>query len=495
MHLAALPEDRASSDPSGHCLADVRRTLDNRAFATAVGAYAGVLSHRGVGPGDVVAVQLANRVELIVALFAAWRLGAAVTPVNPALTHDETEHQVQDAAAVVLIGEAGGHRIDGPTYLVVDELPLDDGADPPGPARTQTDELALVIYTGGTTGRPKGVMLDHRHLDVMCAMIIEEMRLGFDDHSLLILPLFHVNGIVVSVLSPLLAGARTTIGERFDPATFWTTVERVRPTYFSAVPTIYTMLLAQDPEPAPDTSSLRLVVCGAAPMPPDLIGHFEERFDVAMLEGYGLSEGTTASTINPLDGLRKPGTVGRPIAGQQVRIVDEDGTELPAGQPGEVVIQGPNVMRGYLNRPEATAEAIVDGWLHTGDVGLMDEDGYLVLVDRLKDLIIRGGENLYPKEIEGALYQHPAVLEAAVVGAPDPVFGEEVAAFVSLREGHEVTPDELRAHCRQRLAKAKVPRYLEILDELPKTAVGKITKPPLRDRVPTPQPAAAGHRP
>jgi acyl-CoA synthetase (AMP-forming)/AMP-acid ligase II len=469
MHIAALPDHRAAEDPHGACLADDTTVLDNAAFAARVHSAAAVLHAHGVRPGDVVAVVLPNRIELVVTLFAAWRLGASVTPVNPALTEEETRYQLNDAGAQVVIGDSA--------LATVDVKELSDGVGDPG-LHDAEDTLALLIYTSGTTGRPKGVMLSHGNVRAMTGMIIAGLDLGAADHSLLILPLFHVNGIVVSVLSPLLAGGRATVAGRFRAETFFDVVERVRPSYFSAVPAIYAMLANLPAEVQPDMSSLRLVVCGAAPMPAELIARFEQRFAVPIVEGYGLSEGTCASTMNPVAGPRKPGTVGRPLPGQQVALMDADGRFVDG--PGEVVVKGPNVMRGYLNRPAETATTIVDGWLHTGDVGRFDEDGYLVLVDRIKDMIIRGGENLYPKEIENALHAHPAVLEAAVVGAPHPVLGEVPVASVALHTGAHVTVDELLAHCRQRLAKIKIPTRLTIVDALPKNAVGKIDKPALR---------------
>jgi long-chain acyl-CoA synthetase len=298
--------------------------------------------------------------------------------------------------------------------------------------------------------------------------------------------LFHVNGIMASVVSPLVAGGSTVIAPRFDPKTFWDLVERVRPTFFSAVPTIYAMLTGLAAEVRPDTSSLRYVVCGAAPMPAAAIHDFEARYGVAIVEGYGMSEGTVVTTSNPVRGLRKPGTVGLPLPGQEVRVVGEDDEPLPPGQAGEVTVRGPNVMRGYLGNPEATAGTLRGGWLHTGDVGRFDENGYLVLVDRVKDMIIRGGENIYPKEIEDALYAHPSVLEAAVVGRPHPVFGEEPVAFVVLRPGLAAEPDELIEHSKNVLAKFKVPRTVFIEADLPKTPIGKIAKPVLRERVSSP---------
>jgi acyl-CoA synthetase (AMP-forming)/AMP-acid ligase II len=349
---------------------------------------------------------------------------------------------------------------------------------------TDADALALLIYTSGTTGKPKGVMLDHANLSAMAGMIVSELGLSSSDRCLLILPLFHVNGILVSVLSPLAAGASTTITGRFSASTFFDTVEALRPTYFSAVPAIYALLSTLPESIAPDTSSVRFAVCGAAPMPAELITRFEDRYGTPIIEGYGLSEGCCASTINPITGPRKPGTVGRPLAGQEVKLLTEDRTVTTEGR-GEVIVRGPNVMCGYLNQPDETARAFIGEWLRTGDVGYFDADGYLVLVDRVKDMIIRGGENIYPKEIESVLYGHPAVLEAAVVGKTHDVLGEEPVAFVALRSPGAASVDELRALCSSSLARYKVPRDVIILDTLPKNPVGKIAKPVLRELLTT----------
>jgi len=354
-----------------------------------------------------------------------------------------------------------------------------------GSIEVPDDALALLIYTSGTTGRPKGVMLDHANLDAMCAMVIDEFSISKADHSLLILPLFHVNGIVAGTLSPLLAGGRVTVAGRFSPKDFWSRVEQSGATYFSAVPTIYTMLADLAAEVTPDTSSVRYAVCGAAPASVELLDKFESRYGIPIIEGYGLSEGSCASTVNPLDGPRKPGTVGRPLPGQRIRIVDASGDQVADGEAGEVLIQGPNVMRGYLNRPEETAKTLVDGWLHTGDIGLLDDDGYLVLVDRAKDMIIRGGENIYPKEIEAVVYQLPQIAEAAVVGRANPIYGEEPVLFVALSSGAALEIDQIRAHLTQSLAKYKLPVEITILNELPKNPVGKFDKPSLRKRLTT----------
>jgi long-chain acyl-CoA synthetase len=486
MHLAALPEARTAQSPDAPCLSDDSTTLDNTAFLGRVVSAATVLRDAGVGPGSVVAVVLPNRAELVVTLFAAWRLGAAVTPVNPALTADEAAYQVTDSRAVVVVTSRDDEL--GAPHLRPEDLVVSAPGALPEPA-LEPDALALLIYTSGTTGKPKGVMLDHANVSAMCDMAVAALDMSAADHSLVVLPLFHVNGIVAGTMTPLLVGGRVTLAGRFAPAPFLEQVASARPTYFSAVPAIYALLSTLPQEMAYDVSSLRMAVCGAAPMPAELIARFEQRFGVPLVEGYGLSEGTCASTINPLHGPRKPGTVGLPFPGQEVAVVDIDGRPLPQGERGEVVLRGPNVMRGYLNRPDETARSLRDGWLHTGDVGLFDEDGYLVLVDRVKDMIIRGGENIYPKEIENVLHAHDDVLEAAVVGRPDDVLGEVVVAFAALRPGSTATKDDLLEHCAASLAKYKRPVELHLLEALPKSPVGKIDKPTLRAGLPTAVPA------
>jgi len=459
--------------------------LDNAAFAERVLAVAAAFAAAGLRRGDVLAIMLPNRVELITSMFAAWRLGAAVTPINPALTAQEARYQIDDAGATLVVADdaAAAALRPGPGRVIALEAVCDPppSAAPP-PLVADQDALALLIYTSGTTGRPKGVMLDHANVGATARIIIDWFEMTGDTRSLLVLPLFHVNGIMVSVVSPLLAGGSAFVAERFHADSFWATVEKVRPSFFSAVPTIYAMLTSR-PGPPPDTRGLSFVICGAAPMPRQLIGEFEQRFGVPVVEGYGLSECTVCCTANPLHGLRKAGSVGLPLPGIDVGVVDGSDTLLPAGQAGEVVVRGPNVMRGYLGRPEESAQTLRGGWLHTGDVGRFDDDGYLTLVDRVKDLIIRGGENIYPKEIEDVLYAHPAVLEAAVVGQPDRVFGEQPVAFVALRDGFDVVPEDLIEHCRRSLARYKVPREVRIEATLPKNPVGKIAKPVLRTRL------------
>ncbi|MGW4773238.1 class I adenylate-forming enzyme family protein [Nocardia sp. NPDC004278] len=478
MNLSELPDLRATRDPYGPSIADDDVELNNIQFLRTVQRAAATLRSQGIGAQDVVAVMLPNTVSLVVTLFAAWRIGAAVTPLSPTLVPSEVAYQVADAGAKVLVTDRQ-IELATPALLPVRELT----AEPPAfadPVQQSDDALALLIYTSGTTGRPKGVMLDHANLKAMCRMVIDAFELTGADHSLLILPLFHVNGIVVGTLSPLLAGGRTTIAGRFSPKTFFERIERSGATYFSAVPTMYTMLADLPADVRPDTSAVRFAVCGAAPASVELLDKFESRYGIPIVEGYGLSEGSCASTVNPIGGQRKPGTVGLPLPGQTIRIVDSNDLPVADGELGEVQVHGPNVMRGYLNRPEETAKALAGGWLHTGDIGRIDEDGYLVLVDRAKDMIIRGGENIYPKEIETVIYQLPEIAEAAVVGRADAVYGEQPVLFVSLNSGAQIDAERIHEHARGALSKFKLPVAITILDELPKNAVGKIDKSSLR---------------
>ena len=474
MTFATLVDLRAAENPGGLAVADSTTSLTNAELLTRVGAVAAQLADLGITSGDVVAVRLTNRGEFVTLLFAAWRLGATITPVNPALTDVEVARQLDDSAAKVLVIEEETVGVGDVPTLYVDELARESRTEI-APVQDPS-ALALLIYTSGTTGTPKGVMLDHANLDAMTAMGRDALKVGPDDRCLLILPLFHVNGIVVSVLTPLLVGASVVIAERFNPTTFFETVERERPTFFSAVPTIYSMLAALPDDVRPDTSSVRFAVCGAAPAPAELLARFEDRYGFPLVEGYGLSEATCGSTINPIDGSRKPGTVGLPFPGQELRIVGSEGDTVEPGENGEVEVRGQNVMRGYLGRPSETAAVISDGWLRTGDLGHIDEDGYLTIVGRSKEMIIRGGENIYPKEIEDVLAGDPAVLEAAVVGVPDEKWGEVVVAFVQPRPGATVNLGELKARCRGSLSSYKRPTTIHVLEVLPKSAVGKLDK-------------------
>jgi long-chain acyl-CoA synthetase len=487
VNLASLPDRRAESNPDGPAVSDSRQSLTNTQLLERVRAATHQLQDIGIGAGDMVAVKLTNRVEFVVVLFAAWRIGATVTPVNPSMTDIEVGRQLNDSRPQLVVVEDGTSAA-GVATLAAGDLDEQSDSDLTQP-HVDPSALALLIYTSGTTGTPKGVMLDHANLDAMTQMGLQALQVGPADRCLLILPLFHVNGIVVSVLMTLLAGGSVAIADRFNPHTFFDLVERERPTFFSAVPTIYTMLAALPPDVEPDTSSVRFAVCGAAPASADLLTRFENRYGFPLIEGYGLSEATCGSTINPVAGPRRAGTVGLPFPGQQIRIVDETGIKLPPGMDGQVTVRGPNVMRGYLNHPDETTSVLVDDWLHTGDVGHLDADGYLTLVGRSKDLIIRGGENLYPKEIEDVLTRDPSVLEAA--GVPDEKWGEVVVAYVQPRPGGTVDVAALKALCARSLTGYKRPTSFVVVDAIAKNAVGKIDKVSLRANHRTVEPAGS----
>ena len=477
MSLPHLPWNSPGAHTDDPCIGDTGRTLSYRTVESRAAAFAEQLRDLGVREGDVVAIMLPNRVELLIGMLGAWRMGATVTPINPTFTSRELEYQLTDSGARILVAGEG-------TEASVQTIAPDDmrllPAEPIDTPQIAPHDVALLVYTSGSTGQPKGVILEHANLAAMATQMATHFQLTRNDRALLVLPLFHVNSICVTFLAPMVAGASVTLLERFAPDSFLEAIDSVRPSYFSGVPAIFAKLAELADGPAHRWSSLRFAICGAAPASKELLSRCEERFGLVIAEGYGLTEATCASCCNPIGGVRKPGTVGPALPGQRVAIMDPHGTLLPPGSRGEVVVTGPTVMRGYLGRPDATAEALRDGWLHTGDVGVLDEDGYLTLVDRIKDMIIRGGENLYPKEIESFLATHPDVLEAAVVGCPHDALGEVPVAYVTLRPGHATSVADLIEHCRTGLAKIKVPAHLEILEELPRNPVGKVDKPTLR---------------
>ena len=477
MELGYLPWHLAQHHAARPAVADEATSLTYAELDARSEAFADQLRRLGFGPGDTLAIMLPNRVELLVAILSAWRLGGVATPVNPAFTMSEAEHQLSDSEASVLLHQ--GTAPTGITAVHVDEMWM-ARQDPVEPAQLSAEDLALLIYTSGSTGRPKGVMLTHGNAEAMSSTMVEHFGLTGADHCMLVLPLFHVNALMVSTLAPLRAGGRVTMVGTFSLGRFFADVERLRPTYFSAVPTIYSLLAALPAEVVPDTSSLRFVVCGAAPVSRELLERCHERYGFVVVEGYGLTEATCASACNPVDGVRKLGTVGPALPGQRIAVVGPDGSPLPPGEPGEILISGPTVMKGYYSNPAATSAAIVDGWLHTGDVGVLDEDGYLRVVDRIKDMIIRAGENIYPKELEATLSKVPGVLEVAVVGRPDSVLGEVPVAYVVLYPGTPLTEELLLEHCRAHLARVKVPVALTLVETLPRNPVGKIDKPALR---------------
>jgi long-chain acyl-CoA synthetase len=449
---------------------------------------AGLLRERGLKPGDRVGIMMPNVAEVPVVYYGVLRAGGIVLPMNPLLKAREVAYYLGDSGAGLIFawhafaGEArAGAEQEGAEAIVVDTAGfagLLASAAPDHEVADRADgDTAVILYTSGTTGHPKGAELTHGNLigntEVARADIV---RAGPDDVIFGGLPLFHVFGQTVALNVAVAAGACLTLLPRFDAQHALRIIADHGVTVFAGVPTMFVALLHAPDRAGYDLSVLRECLSGGAALPVEVLRGFEEAFGCMVLEGYGLSETSPVASFNHPQRERKPGSIGTPIRGVLMRVVDEDDHELPQGEVGEIVIQGPNVMKGYWRRPEATAEAIRDGWFHTGDLARVDEDGYFYIVDRKKDLIIRGGYNVYPREIEEVLYEHPAVAEAAVIGLPHPSLGEEVGAAVTLKPGASVTAEELRDHVKTQVAAYKYPRHVWFVDDLPKGPTGKIVK-------------------
>ncbi len=446
----------------------------------------------GVRPGDRVVLCMANCPEVGIAYAALWRAGAVPTPVLFLLTEDEMRHVVTDSEAVAVIttpeflGKVQAAAPGLPVLLVGDPMEgttpfaqLESG-DELSLVDRGPDDLAALLYTGGTTGRSKGVALTHASLDAAGAAGMAASYEPGRHCTLVPLPLAHVYGLMVAVAGLHAPEPASTVLMRwFEPAAWVRLVEEHRVTSAALVPSMLQMVLAQ-PLESHDLSSLERVGCGAAPLAAEVVHEFERRVPTAQVrEGYGCTESSALISTQPR-GERRLGTVGKAVPGNEIRIEGPDGSVLPPGEDGEICVRGPVLMSGYWKSPEATADALRGGWLHTGDIGHLDADGWLTLVDRLKDLVIRNGFNVYPRDVEDVLLAHPAVVGAAVVGRPDPAVGEEVVAFVALTPGATVTPEELIAFSRERIGAHKYPREVRVIDAIPLTSVLKTDRKAVR---------------
>jgi long-chain acyl-CoA synthetase len=459
---------------------------------------AALLRRRGVGIGDRVAIMLPNVPEFAVIYYGILRIGAVVAPLDPLLKKREIASYLADCGARLLIAwhafaetaEAGIAGTGADCFFVVPEefrrLLRDVTAEHEIVPRS-ADDTAVIHYSSGTTGRVKGIELTHANLGTNAATVARMHGLGVDDVVLGALPLYHAFGQTCSLNASIHAGARLTLLPRFEAGRALEVIRRDGVTVFQGVPTMYIALL--DHPGASDLSLLRVCTSGGAAMPLDVLRAYETRLGCSIVEGYGLSETSPVASTNRADDGRRPGSIGWPIKGVEMKVVDDDGEEVPSGQVGEIVIRGPNVMKGYWNNPAATAEVIRDGWFHTGDLGRVDDDGFFFLVDRRRDVIIRGGYTVYSREVEEVLYEHPAVRQAAVIGFPHPELGEEIAAVVVLRA--PVEPDGLRAFVKERMAAYKYPRHISVADALPMSPTGKV----LKRTIELPIGAAAGPRP
>jgi long-chain acyl-CoA synthetase len=448
---------------------------------------AGLLSERGVGPGDRVGLMLPNVPYFPMAYYGILRLGGVVVPMNPLLKGREVAFFLEDPEAKVMFAwhdfgeaaEAGADEAGAECILVkpgeIEQLV--GAAEPRHEVEDRSDDdTAVILYTSGTTGKPKGAELTHSNLRRNVEVTATLGEVSEDDVVLGALPLFHSFGQTCGLNASVYAGATLSLIPRFDPDKALEIIERDGVTIFQGVPTMYSAMLASDRRESADVSGLRLCMSGGSAMPVEVMRQFEEEFGCKVLEGYGLSETSPVASFNHPDKERKPGSIGTPIEGVEMKLVDDDGNEVGEGEVGEVAIRGHNVMKGYWNRPDATEEAIKDGWFTSGDMAKVDDDGYYFIVDRKKELIIRGGYNVYPREIEEILYEHPAVAEAAVVGVPHDDLGEEVGAAVVVKEGEELDADTLRDYCKENVAAYKYPRQIWFPDELPKGPTGKILK-------------------
>ncbi len=464
-----------------------------------------VLRERGVVSGDRVGVMLPNVPQFAVAYYAALRAGATVVPMNVLLKRREVGFYLADPEATLLIvwhgfadeALAGAQEVGVDCLQVVpgefERMLADVALDDEVAERSATD-TAVILYTSGTTGTPKGAELTHRNLRRNVEVSAELFSIAAGDVVLGALPLFHAFGQTCCLNTAIQSGACLTLLPRFEPAKALAIIERDHVTIFEGVPTMYSAMLHDRAADSADVSRLRICVSGGAALAVEVLRGFEEKFGCTVLEGYGLSETSPVACFNHPDRERTPGLIGTPVSGVEMKLIDENGAEVAAGEIGEIAIRGHNVMKGYWRRPDATAEAIDgDGWFTTGDLARVDDQGRYFIVDRKKEMIIRGGYNVYPRELEEVLYEHPAVREAAVIGVPHAELGEEVAAAVALKPGAEATPEELREYMKEQVAAYKYPRHVWLTDELPKGPTGKILKreiEPPEDLVPGSRPAA-----
>jgi long-chain acyl-CoA synthetase len=455
---------------------------------SAAAAVAGTLKARGISPGDRVGLVLPNVPAFPILFYGALLAGAAVVPMNPLLKAREVEYYLNDSGMSMVFGWDGGGDVVptaaasvGITGVVVSALGPSaeqlEGEPITAPVERDDTDTAVILYTSGTTGQPKGAELTHRNLNTNAHMTVDTLiEITSDDVVMGCLPLFHVFGLTCGLNASVVAGSCLTLLPRFDGGKALEMVGRDKVTVFEGVPTMYAGMLHHAGAGTADMSSLRTCITGGSAMPVEILKSFEKKFGCEVFEGYGLSETSPVASFNQPGRDRKPGSIGFEVRGCEMRVVDDEGKEVGVDTPGEIAIRGENVMKGYWGRPEATAEAIPDGWFRTGDIATKDADGYFFIVDRKKDLIIRGGYNVYPREVEETLYEHPAVAEAAVVGMEHSDLGEEIGAAVALKAGESADPDELRDFVKDRMAAYKYPRKVWIVDALPKGPTGKILR-------------------
>jgi len=490
LNLGVILRESAATRPDHIALRLNERTLSYAEVDREARVIATGLRELGIAPGQAVAVLIPNVPEFTTVYFGILYAGCTVVPINVLLSAPEITYHLQDSEAKLLVAHpffaesvrAGASEAGVPIIWSSGEG--DDtleamAAHPPlsDLYPTLPTDTAVVLYTSGTTGKPKGAELTHSNLFLNCSVVVPRL-IPLESELVMIatLPLFHSFGQTAVQNVSIAAGGTITMLPRFTPEDAFKIMERDRVTVFAGVPTMYFALLHHEFEREYDLSALEHCMSGGAPMPVEVMKAFEKKYPVKILEGYGLSETSPVASFNMAGRPRKPGTIGYPVWGTEMRIVDEQDRPLPDGERGEVCIRGHHVMKGYLKRPEATKEALRGGWFHSGDIGTRSPEGYFTIVDRKKDMILRGGFNVYPREVEEVLYTHEAVAEVAVIGIPDPEKGEEIKAVIALAPGAELSAEDVVAFCKERLAAYKYPRIVEFRDSLPKGSTGKILK-------------------
>ncbi|WP_017379215.1 fatty acid--CoA ligase family protein [Paenisporosarcina sp. TG-14] len=482
-------------------------------FDQSIARFASALRELGVEKGDHIAFLLGNTPHYLISLYATMRLGATAIPINPIYTADEISFIIQNSDTKVVIAldmllplveKAAGAFPSVLTYVICETSPeagdkiealpdsvrekvksftqlITSSSPEVLPVKIEPDDTAVILYTSGTTGRPKGAMLTHENLFSNARDTADYLGFTASDKVLATLPVFHVFALTVVVNAPLLKGATILLVPRFSPQDVFNTVKDQQATIFAGVPTMYNFLYQFPQANIEDFSTIRLAISGGSSLPVALLHNFEDKFNVRISEGYGLSEASPVTCFNPLNRDRKPGSIGMSILNVENRVVNELGDDVEVGEVGELIVRGPNVMKGYYKMPEETAATIRDGWLYTGDLAKIDDEGYFYIVDRKKDLVIVGGYNVYPREVEEVLFAHPGIVEAAVIGLPDANFGEAIHAYVVVKD-QNLDAQALNSFCAEHLAKYKIPSNFEFLTEIPKNTTGKILRRSLKEQ-------------
>ena len=500
-NLAGILTDAAARVPDRPALRINDSVISYSMLNAMSSKVAGLLRARGVQRGDRVALMMPNIPPMASVYYGVLRYGTVVVPMNPLLKAREVAHTLRDSGAGLLFAfelmlpeaAAGAQEAGGVDVIPVNtgsfRQLLEDSEADDSVAEMDGGDVAVILYTSGTTGRPKGAALTHDNLRSNAEVARNLLDTTESDVIFGGLPFFHVFGQTSALNAAVLTGAMISLLARFDAAAALKIIERDKVTIFQGVPAMYIAMLRHPDLAQTDTSSLRGAITGGAPMPLEVLREFEDVFGIELLEGYGLSETSPIVSFNLPGEGRRPGSIGKPVSGMEVRMLDGDGQDVPVGEIGELSVRGLGVMKGYWNNPDATASAIPDGWFRTGDLARFDEEGNIYIVDRKKDMILRGGYNVYPREVEEVLYEHPAVAEAAVVGVPDELNGEEVTAVVGMKaeaapsdeDGRQALADEIQQFAKDRLAAYKYPRRIAFADELPKGPTGKILKRQIRE--------------